>query len=56
MLSIRYYAIALMHAMDARRFAGVDNVSGLTAVVVAAAVIGGFLALSVRRLRMMDVP
>lgn len=56
MLSIRYYAIALMHAMDARRFAELDHVSGTTAVIVAALVIGGFLALSVRRLRMMDVP
>jgi len=56
MLSIRYYAIALMHAMDPRRFAELDHVSGTTAVIVAAVVIVGFLALSVRRLRMMDVP
>ncbi len=56
MLSIRYYAIALMHAMDPRRFAGVNNVSGVTASIVAVVVIGGFLALSVRRLRRMDVP
>lgn len=56
MLSVRYYAIALMHAMDPRRFAAVDNVSGVTASIVAAVVIGGFLALSVRRLRRMDVP
>lgn len=56
MLSIRYYAIAIMHAMDPRRFAGLDHVSGMTAVIVAAVVIGGFLALSVRRLRRMDVP
>jgi hypothetical protein len=56
MLSIRYYAIALMHAMDPRRFAEVNNVSGVTASIVAAVVIGGFLALSVRRLRRMDVP
>ena len=56
MLSIRYYAIAIMHAVDPRRFAFVDNVSGMTASIVAAVVIGGFLALSVRRLRTMDVP
>jgi hypothetical protein len=56
MLSVRYYAIAIMHALDPRRFASIDNVSGVTAVVVAAAVIGGFMGLSVRRLRMMDVP
>jgi hypothetical protein len=45
-----------MHAIDPRRFAAVDSVSGATAVIVAAAVIGGFMGLSVRRLRMMDVP
>jgi ABC-2 type transport system permease protein len=56
MLSIRYYAIAIMHAIDPRRFAGLDHVSGATAAMVAAAVVGGFLALSVRRLRTMDVP
>ena len=55
MLSVRYYAIALMHAMDARRFAELDHVSGLTASIVAVLVIGGFLMLSVRRLRTMDV-
>jgi hypothetical protein len=56
MLSIRYYAIAIMHALDPRRFATVDNVSGVTAVIVAAVVIGGFTGLSIRRLRTMDVP
>jgi hypothetical protein len=56
MLSIRYYAIAIMHAMDPRRFAAIDSVSGVTASVVAVVVIGGFLALTVRRLRAMDVP
>jgi hypothetical protein len=56
MLSIRYYAIAIMHAIDPRRFAGLDHVSGATAAMAAAAVVGGFLALSVRRLRTMDVP
>jgi ABC-2 type transport system permease protein len=56
MLSIRYYSIALMHAMDPRRFAAQDHVSALTASIVAIVVIAGFLTLSVRRLRTMDVP
>ncbi|MEO5815087.1 MAG: ABC transporter permease [Gemmatimonadaceae bacterium] len=56
LLSIRYYAIALMHAMDARRFATSDHLSAPTAIIVAALVIFGFLMLSVRRLRTMDVP
>ena len=56
LLSIRYYAIALMHAMDPRRFATSDHASAPTAIIMAALVIGGFLALSVRRLRRMDVP
>jgi len=56
LLSIRFYAIALMHAMDPRRFATLNHISASTAVIVAAAVIGGFMMLSVRRLRTMDVP
>jgi hypothetical protein len=56
MLSIRYYAIALMHAMDPRRFATTDHLSATTAIIMATLVIGGFLLLSVRRLRTMDIP
>lgn len=56
LLSIRYYAIALMHAMDPRRFAGAGNVSPTVAIIVAVLVIVGFAMLSVRRLRRMDVP
>jgi len=56
LLSIRFYAIALMHAMDPRRFANLQHLSATTAVIVAMVVIGGFLLLSVRRLRTMDVP
>jgi ABC-type transport system involved in multi-copper enzyme maturation permease subunit len=56
LLSIRYYAIALMHAMDPRRFATSDHLSASTAIIMATLVIGGFLLLSVRRLRTMDVP
>ena len=54
--SIRHYSLAFMHALDERRFAGAAHL-GTTAVVVTCIVVfGGFLALSVRRLRRMDVP
>ena len=56
LLSIRHYAIALMHGLDARRFATSDHISATTAVIVATIVIAGFMLLSVRRLRTMDVP
>ena len=56
LFSIRHHAIALMHGIDARRFADAPHL-GLTAAVVAAVVIfSGFLWLSIRRLRRMDVP
>jgi ABC-2 type transport system permease protein len=56
LLSIRHYAIALMHGLDPRRFAGLDNLSLRAALVVSVVVFGGFLWLSIRRLRRMDVP
>jgi ABC-2 type transport system permease protein len=56
LLSIRHYAIALMHAMDERRFAAASHPSATAAVILSALVIGGFLLLSIRRLRRMDVP
>jgi ABC-2 type transport system permease protein len=57
-LSIRYYAIALMHGLDARRFASESDmpINFTAAIVLSVVVIGGFLMLSVRRLRLMDVP
>ena len=56
LLSIRHHTIALMHGLDARRFAVHEHLS-LTAVVAAAAVMcAGLALLSVRRLRRMDVP
>jgi ABC-2 type transport system permease protein len=55
-LSIRNYAIALMHGLDARRFEAEALPSMTTAVAVAIVVIAGFATLSVRRLRRMDVP
>jgi ABC-2 type transport system permease protein len=56
MLSIRHYAIALMHGLDERRFASAAHLSLGLAVVVSVAVFAGFLLLSIRRLRRMDVP
>ena len=55
-LSIRHYAIALMHGLDARRFAQSDHLSVSVALAMSILVIGGFLLLSVRRLRRMDIP
>ena len=55
-LSIRHYALGLMHAVDPRRFAGMPHLGTATVIVVCVAVFGGFLLLSVRRLRRMDVP
>ncbi len=56
LLSIRHYSIALMHGLDPRRFAGVDDLGFGAAVTLSVLVFGGFLWLSVRRLRRMDVP
>lgn len=55
-LSIRYYALALMHAMDPRRFAGDTDIGTTAALVLSGLVVAGVLALSIRRLRTMDVP
>jgi ABC-2 type transport system permease protein len=56
LLSIRHYAIALMHGIDPRRFAFGTHLSLTTAIITSLIVFGGFLYLSVRRLRRMDVP
>ena len=56
MLSIRHYAIAIMHGLDERRFAMVEHPAPWSALTLAVILFGGFLALSVRRLRRMDVP
>ena len=55
-LSIRYYSIALMHGLDERRFASEDTLDFSFAIGASAVVFAGFLLLSVRRLRHMDVP
>lgn len=56
LLSIRHYAIALMHALDDRRFAVSSQLSPAIAVMISVVVLGGFVLLSIRRLRRMDVP
>jgi ABC-2 type transport system permease protein len=56
LLSIRHHAIALMHGLDARRFAGDDHLGLAATVVIATLVFGGFLWLATRRLRRIDVP
>ena len=56
LLSIRHYAIALMHGLDERRFAGADHPSPAVALILVTLVIVGFSLLSVRHLRKMDVP
>ena len=55
-LSIRHYAIGVMHGIDPRRFADVDHLTPTVAVIMSALVLAGFLALSIRRLKRMDVP
>jgi ABC-2 type transport system permease protein len=56
LLSIRHYAIAWMHGLDERRFAESTDLSIEVAIVMSVLVFGGFLFLSVRRLKRMDVP
>lgn len=56
LLSIRHTSIALMHALDERRFAGVEHIGAGAATTAGLVVFTGFLFLSIRRLRRMDVP
>ena len=56
LLSIRHYAIGVMHGLDPRRFAVGDQLSLTVALIMSSLVFGGFLFSSVRRLRRMDVP
>jgi len=56
LLSIRHYAIALMHGMDPRRFASSGHLSLGLAIGTSLVVFAGFLLLAIRRLRRMDVP
>jgi uncharacterized protein (DUF983 family) len=45
-----------MHGLDARRFASNDQPGVVVAIVLSVVVVAGFLMLSVRRLRTMDIP
>lgn len=56
LLSIRHYAIALMHGLDERRFAGMSHLGFPVALVICAVVFTGLTFLAIRRLRRMDVP
>jgi ABC-2 type transport system permease protein len=56
LLSIRFYAISIMRAIDPRRFAEAENISTTAGLIMATLVIGGFTALTIRKLRTMDVP
>ena len=56
LLSIRYTSVALMHALDERRFAWAPQPSASVVMVVTLLLLGGFVSLAVRRLRRMDVP
>ncbi|HSA55346.1 MAG TPA: ABC transporter permease [Gemmatimonadaceae bacterium] len=56
LLSIRHYAIALMHGFDERRFAGMPHLNFTAALIISAVLFAGLVFLSVRRLRRMDVP
>lgn len=55
-LSIRHYAIAIMHGLDPRRFADAPHVGLAVALGVSAGLVVLFALLTVRRLRRMDVP
>ena len=56
LLSIRYTSLALMHALDERRFAWASQPRAIVVILITLFVFGGFVSLSVRRLRRMDVP
>lgn len=55
-LSIRYWSLGLMHALDERRLAYMDHLGAAAVVTICVLVFGGFILLAVRRLRRMDVP
>lgn len=56
LLSLRHYALAIVHGLDPRRFPTLGLPGMTAALLLCAAVVGGFVLLSVRRLRRMDVP
>ena len=56
LLSIRHYAIAMMHGMDTRRFAFQNQPGSVAVSIIALVVFAAFALASVRRLEVMDVP
>lgn len=56
LLSIRHYAVGIMHGLDPRRFAEGNHPSLLVVVLLCLIVFGGFLLLSIRKLKRMDIP
>ena len=56
LLSIRHYATALMHGLDERRFAAMEHPTMPVTVFIVLLVLTGFVWLTIRRLRRMDVP
>jgi hypothetical protein len=56
LLSIRHHAIALTHELHERRFGPVEHLSLEGVIATSILVLTGFLLLSIRHLRGMDVP
>lgn len=56
LFSIRHYSIGLMHLLDGRRFAAAAHAGDVVVLTTSLLVLAGFVVLSVRRLRRMDVP
>ena len=56
LLSIRHYAVGLMHAIDPRRFADASHPSATVVIALCLLVFGGFTLLAIRKLKRMDIP
>ena len=56
LFSIRFHALAVMRALDARRFTETDLLSPTAAGITVVMLLALFVALAVRRLRRMDIP
>lgn len=56
LLSIRHWALGLMHGIDPRRFAVDDHLPTTATAAIVAVAFAGFVWLTVRKLRTMDVP
>jgi ABC-2 type transport system permease protein len=56
LLSVRHFSIGLMHGLDERRFAAANHLGLIPVIAICVIVFAGFLFLSVRRLRRMDIP